>query len=262
MRKYWAIFTTDLQNNLAYRTNFLIWRLRQLFTFLVPIFVWQFIFSQQNSIYNYSLADLMTYVFLSLILRSLIFGSSSYELAAIINNGDLSLYLLKPFNIFKYYLARDLSDKLINLSFIIFELPLLYLIFHPPLLIQTNPLILIQFVIYLVVALLLYFYLSFIFGSLGFWTREVWAPRFLLMVILEFAVGGIFPLDMLPPGFHVFLRLSPFSHMLFLPLKTYLGAAGKFLPNLSLALAWLAVFYFVAHLLWKKGLRHYEAEGR
>ncbi len=261
MKKYWSLFLTDLQNNLTYRANFFLWRLRQFFTFLVPLFVWQFVFSQQNSFYHYSAPSLMTYIFLSLILRSLIFGSRSYELATIINNGDLSLYLLKPLSIFKYYFARDLSDKLINLSFIIFELPLLYFLFRPPLLLPANLTFLLQFLLYSLVALLLYFYLNFIFGSLGFWTRETWAPRFLLMVILEFAVGGIFPLDMLPSQWSFLWRFSPFSHMLFLPLKTYLGD-NDFFFNFSLALVWLAAFYTLAHFLWQRGLKHYAAEGR
>ncbi len=262
MKTYWAVFLTSLQNNLTYRASFFLGQIRQFLSFLVSLFVWQFVFTQTHSLYHYSIAPLMTYVFLSLLLKPFIFDSRTFELANIINQGDLSLYLLKPINIFRYYLSRDFAFKVINFFFLLLELPLLYFIFKPPLLIQANGLILFHFFLYALVALLSYFYLSFVLGCLGFWTKETWAPRFLLFVILEFAVGGIFPLDMLPHQLNVLIALSPFSHLLFFPVKTYLGSDSFFTLHFLIALAWLVIFYFLAKLVWFKGLKHYEAEGR
>ncbi len=261
MKTYWLIFLTDLQNNLVYRFSFLIQHFRQFLAFLVPLFVWTAVFQHQTSIYHYSFSLLMTYVFVSLVLRTLVFNSTTYELASIINNGYLSVYLLKPINIFKYYLARDLSTKFVNSLFLFLEIPLLLFLFKPPLIFQTDPFLIIAFVLSVILAIGLYFYISFIFGTIGFWSHDVWAPRFLFLIILEFATGSIFPLDMLPSQAYHFLQAMPFAYLVFSPLQIYLGKSSHPWLDLGIAFLWLLFFYVLANLIWQKGLKTYEAEG-
>lgn len=263
MKKYWKILSTGLQNDLAYRVNFIMWRVRQVIQFLIPFFIWTAVVNQGEIFYGYTLAKLLTYVFLSrLVLGALVFGSRTIDLAGIINSGDLTLYLLKPISIFKYWFTRDISDKLINLSFILFELPLLILIFKPPIFIQTNWTLILQSILAITVAVVMYFYLNFLFGMIGFWSRSVWAPRFLLLVILEFAAGGLFPLDMLPDSFHLFLKFTPFPYMMFFPLSIYLGTVSNYWPQLLIAISWTFILRYIVKYVWKKGLLRYDAEGR
>jgi ABC-2 type transport system permease protein len=261
MKKYLSIFSITLQEIFTYRLNMIMWRVRQVFVFLIPFFIWKAVLGQGGTIYGYSFSAIMTYLFGTTILRSLVMGSRTIDLGGMINTGALTIPLMRPINMFNFFFIRDLADKLFNLGFMLLELPLIYFIFHPPVFLQTNPLVLLSAGLSIVLAVLIYFYINVIFGSLAFWSRDVWAPRFLLMVIMEFATGAMFPLDMLPEIWQRFISFTPFPYLLFIPLKIYLGSANALL-QLAGSLTWVLLLRYLAKIVWKKGIRSYEAEGR
>jgi len=262
MKKYLSLFTITLQEIFTYRLNMLMWRVRQVFVFLIPFFIWRSVLGQGGDIYGYSFAAIMTYLFGTTILRSLVMGSRTVDLGWMINSGYLTIPLMRPLKIFGLFFVRDLADKLFNLGFMFLELPLIYFIFKPPIFLQTNPLILLYAVCSTLLAILIYFYINVIFGSLAFWSRDVWAPRFLLMVILEFATGAMFPLDMLPIVWQNVINFTPFPYLLFIPLKVYLGSGNLVYSQLFISLIWTVVLAMLAKYIWSKGIKSYEAEGR
>ncbi len=262
MKKYLAIFSITLQEIFTYRLNMLMWRIRQVFVFLVPFFIWKAVLGGGGDIYGYSFAGIMTYLFGTTILRSLVMGSRTIDLGWMINSGSLTIPLMRPFNLFSFFFLRDLADKLFNLSFIVLEIPLMILIFHPPVFIQSNPMIILYTAISICLAILMYFYINVIFGSLAFWTRDIWAPRFLLMVIMEIATGAMFPLDMLPLFWQKIALMSPFPYLLYVPLKIYLGTDHEVVGHLLYSLIWVVGMGILTKFIWQKGIKSYEAEGR
>lgn len=258
MKKYLSVFSITMQEYFAFRLNMIMWRIRQIFVFLVPFFIWKSVLGGGGEIYGYTFPAVMTYLFGTTILRSLVMGSRTVDLGWMINSGYLTIPLLRPFNIFSFLLSRDTADKLFNLSFIFLEIPLIFLIFHPPVFLQTNPLVLLYAISSTLLAMLIYFFINVIFGSLAFWSRDVWAPRFLLMVIMEFATGAMFPLDMLPLFWQKIMLATPFPYLLFVPLKIYLGEHYSLLPQII----WVIILGLITKFIWQKGLLRYEAEGR
>ena len=258
MNKYLAIFTITLQEIFTYRLNMLMWRVRQIFVFLIPFFIWKSVLGQGGEIYGYAFPAIMTYLFGTTILRSLVMGSRTVDLGWMINSGYLTIPLMRPINIFGFFFIRDLADKLFNLGFMIFELPLIYFIFRPPIFLQTNPFYLLCAMSSILCAILIYFFINILFGSFAFWSRDVWAPRFLLMVVMEFATGAMFPLDMLPSLWQKIFLLTPFPYLIYVPLKVYLGQSISLLPQL----VWVVILGVLARLIWIKGIKSYEAEGR
>lgn len=262
MRKYWSIFSITLQEYFVYRLNMVMWRVRQLFVFLLPYFMWRAILGEGGDIYGYDFGSIMTYLFGTTILRSLVMGSRTVDLGWMINSGMLTIPLLRPIGMFKFLLTRDAADKLFNLSFMFIEIPLVLLFFKPPVFLQSDIRLLSFTAISILLAIMVYFFINIIFGSLGFWTRDVWAPRFLLMVILEFATGAMFPLDMLPQFWQTLLLWTPFPYLLYVPLRIYLGVGETVSTYLFPQLIWAILLYLLARFIWKRGLLRYEAEGR
>lgn len=262
MNKYFTIFTTTLQEIFAYRLNMVMWRIRQVFVFLIPFFIWRAVLGGGGEIYGYSFAAIMTYLFGTTVLRSLVMGSRTIDLGWMINTGALTIPLMRPIGIFRYFFTRDLADKLFNLSFIMIEIPLLLWLFRPPVFIQSDPYAISLFLCSLILAILIYFFINIIFGSLAFWSRDVWAPRFLLMVVMEIATGAMFPLDMLPQVWQKVMLLTPFPYLLYVPLKVYLGQDPLLVSHLITSLIWTIVLGLLAHFIWQKGIKSYEAEGR
>jgi ABC-2 type transport system permease protein len=98
----------------------------------------------------------------------------------------------------------------------------------------------------------------------AFWTDDVWATRFLFGVIfLEFFSGAFFPIDILPNWLVSIFNLTPFPYLIFFPLKIWLEQVDtdQILNIFLISIAWLIIFYILAKLLWRKGVKNYGAYG-
>lgn len=225
-------------------------------------FLWTAVFAGRSSIFNYSKEQMVLYILGASLVQAVVLSSRTVDLAAIINSGDLSQILLKPVAMFRYWLTQDIADKLLNILFSIAEIGFLWFLLKPSLMIPTvHGLIL--FGLFLPLALGLYFFINFLFGSLGFWTSEIWAPRFLLFVLLSFVAGNMFPLDILPVWLLKVVYWTPFPYLVYFPTQALLGRLpdDQIYSGLITATAWVAGMYFIAKCVWNKGLKNYDAEG-
>lgn len=249
---------------MAYRLNFWLWRVRMVMQLLVTYFLWWAIFSNRKELFGYSQSMILTYVLLSSVVRTVVLGTTTMEIGGLINQGNLSNYLIRPVNFIRYYVARDTADKALNFIHSIVEVAILFFILRPPIFIQTSlPIIGLAIVVALLGAIL-YFYFSLILGFLGFWTPDIWGPRFLSFVVMEFFAGGLFPLDILPKPLFLVSQSLPFFYFIYFPLKVYLGqlSGSVIAQGLIVELFWVFGLWFIARVVWQKGLRVYTAEGK
>jgi len=265
MRKYLQIIKITFEHIFVYRVNFLLWRLRAFTTIIVLYFLWRALIPEGVSVFGYNQARILTYILGTSIIRSLVLTSRAGGVAGIIARGDLSNFLLLPISFLKYWFARDLGGKIANLFFSIFEISFIFWLLKPPLIIQSDPRIIIFTAVAIIVAMPLYFFISFLLSLIAFWAPEnPWAPRFLFGIITGFLAGRLFPLDILPPVLFNFLKLMPFTYLLFFPLDVYLGKLStlQIVSGLSISVFWLVAFSFLVRVVYQKGLRVYAAWGR
>ena len=234
--------------------------------FFLLFFLWDSLFSDPSRVvFGYDRAKVLTYVFGILILKAIVFSSRSIDVSGEIARGDLSNLLLKPISYFKYWFARDISNKLLNIFFATIETLILFLVLKPQFFLQTNISIIFPFLISLGMAIVLYFLLIFLFSLIPFWLPEQsWGSMFLFLIFSDFLGGGIFPIDVLPLLAQKIIYLTPFPYLLFIPLQIYLGKLGivQVYTALTVSAAWLTILYFAIKHLWLQGLREYRAEGR
>lgn len=266
MAKYLMVLSVSWQNEFIYRLNFILWRVRNIFKFLMVYFLWSGVFMSTSSIYNYNKEQMLSYVFLVLVVTALVFSShSSGSVGGEISRGDLGNYLVKPVSYLGYWLSRDLSTKLLNIIFSFLEVFLLWLIFKPVLYLHTNPFNIFLFVSILVAACLIFFLMSFIVSLTSFWMpANVWPAIFLLSVLTDILSGGIFPLDILPEFAKVFLQFTPFPYLLYYPIAALLGKLSfiEGIRILAQAIAWVVCLYWLSRLVWSSGLKNYSSEGK
>ena len=267
MKKYLQIFKLSFQQEFAYRLNFVMWRVRNILQIILLFFLWSSVFKDpQTEVFGYNQEKILTYVFGILILRAIVFSARAVDVAGEISNGDITNFLLKPVNYFKYWATRDIASKILNLGFSVFEITILFLILKPNLFLQTNLLTLFAVLISLTMAVILFFCLLFITNMSAFWMPENgWAAQFLFIAIItDFLSGGVFPLDILPLAFQKVLYSTPFPYLLFFPLQVYLGkiAGLEIIRGLATAFTWVFILFMTVKFIWAKGLRRYSAEGR
>lgn len=263
MKKYFLVVSNSLQQYFAYRLNFILWRMRVIVSILINFFLWQTIFKAKTQVFGYQEAQMLTYIILITFLQGIVLSSQTFRVAEEINLGTLSNFLIRPFSFFGYVISRDISDKLVNTFFSLFEIALLIFLLHPPVILQTSPVWLGLFFITCILAAILFFEIGFMLSLIGFWSRESWAPRFIFFILVTFLAGTYFPLDILPKSVYNILQFLPFTYLIFFPLKIYLGSIDNvFLVQGFMAMVfWIIVFTFGLKTFWNKGLKIYTAEG-
>lgn len=231
---------------------------------LTSYFLWQAVFNGRTEIFGYSQSQMLSYIMLAAVLQSAVLASRSIDLAGVINSGELSNIIIRPISNLWYWLSRDAADKALNLIFSAAEIFLLIILLRPPLSWPDPSYAVISLLLILPLSTLLYYFINYLFGLTGFWTNEVWAPRFLLMVVLQFFAGLMFPLDVLPENIRNFAAWTPFPYLVYFPARVILGKAGgwEIAWGITATAAWTMIFVILAEVVWRRGLRAYGAEGR
>lgn len=265
MKKYFLIAKNMWDQTFTYRLNFVVWRVRVVINLLIMYFLWSAILPSGKQLFGYSQSLMLTYILGTSLLNAIVLASRSGEVGDEINNGDLSNFLLRPINYFSYWFAKDIGDKAMNLAFSVVELTILYLLLKPHLFIQNNPFYLLGTLFAIISAAILFFYINFFIGILGFWVNETWPIRFIfLVIIIQFFGGGLFPLDILPHTIYTIFQILPFAYLVYFPLKIYLGQLSvlQTVTSVGISFLWMFLLYSSVKLLWTRGLREYTAEGR
>lgn len=266
MRKYLTVFAVDWQSQFIYRLNFILWRFRNVLQLLMTYFLWRGIFVSNQSVYGYSQPQMLTYVFLVLIVQTLVVSApSSDNIGGEIANGDLSNYLVKPISYLKYWFTRDLSSKLLNILFAFFEIILLWLLLKPIIQFPATPFVALSSVVSSVLAVAIYFFVSASTRFVAFWAPEnTWPVAFLVLVLLQILAGGIFPLDILPRWASTVLQFTPFPYLVYYPIAIFVGkiSGWEIVRILLQSLLWLWIMYKLTRIVWKRGLINYASEGR
>lgn len=264
IRKYWLVFLMTWEEYFVWRVNFVLWRVRQVLQLLLLFFFWSVAISGEGQLLGYTQVGILTYILGTQIMRSIVLSARSIDVASEIHDGKLTNYLIRPVSYFGFWAVRDVSDKFLNIAFAVLEVSLVILLIKPDILIQQNAGTILVALLASLLAVILYFLFSFILSLLAFWIRDVWAPRFLAFVVLEFFSGGFFPIDILPRPLFIAVSATPFPYLIFFPIKIYLGdlAPVQIISGFTIMFFWIFVLGLLVRYIWHKGLRMYAAEGR
>lgn len=267
MNKYTSIFRISFSQEFAYKLNFIMWRLRNVLQIVVFFSLWSavFYFNKETTILGYTLEKIVAYTFMLMVVRSVVLSNRITDISGHISNGDLSNYLLRPINYFKYWITRDLSSKFLNLAFSAFEVLILFIILKPNLFVQTDPLTILLFLISLVTAVFIYFNIIMITNCVPFWIPEInWGSMFLVNMLVEFLSGSYFPLDVFPVQIANFVKLTPFPYLVYIPIKIYIGQASVLdnVKDLIVGIVWAFVLFLLMRKIWNRGLKEYEGVGK
>ena len=264
MKKYLAIAKITFANILQYRWEYLISQSRTVILLITLYFLWTKIFFGRFSLFGFDKQQIITYVFLAAILREFVIVSATDQIAGELQSwGKFFSYLLRPIGYLRYWFTVDLVYKLTSLVSITIIVSIILRVSNlnlvTPQEVQTIPI----FTIFIILAVLMYFFIGILVSTAGFWTYQVWGLQFLVTLVLEFAAGAFFPIDVLPQTAQSLIRLTPFPYLLYYPISIFLERipVSESIRLIMIGLLWLAVIYLVTNFVWKKGLKVYEAWG-
>lgn len=267
MKKYWHVIGIGIQNNLTYRFNYLT---RTLFSF-IPLFamlsLWQTVYSTKpsgSSLSGFTQSEIIFYYLMVAVVDVLTaVNEDDWQIAADIREGNISQFLLKPIDYLWYRLCLFFAGRIAFITMASIPLALFIFYYRHNFMLPPDAMTFCIFLISLVFAALLQFFISYTMAMLAFWLLEISTLIFILFAFEYLASGHLFPLSMLPSPLQHVLFFTPFPYQLYFPAAVYMGkiSGAQLETGLFVQCFWVVASFVLARLAWSRGIKKYAAFG-
>ncbi|HET6879609.1 MAG TPA: ABC-2 family transporter protein [Pirellulales bacterium] len=255
-----------LEERLVYRGDFALGTLMRFLPIVTQVFLWKAVFTANgdSSIAGYSYHDFIAYYLLTMVGRA--FSSMpglASGIALQIRNGEIKKFLIQPVDLIGFLLLGRVAHKMVYYTVAAAPFALVFFLcrdFFPG---WPDIGTLAAFLLSLVMAFLLGFFLEATLGTIGFWFLEVSSLLFVYMLFNFFFSGHMFPIDMLPGKAGQFVQLLPLKYLAYFPAAVFLGKiqGERLVHELLLELFWLLFFVAASRLALYRGYRRYSGFG-
>ena len=263
---WWTILRISLEERLAYRGDFALGTLMRFLPIITQIFLWQAIFSSRggDSLKGYTYHDVVAYYLLTMLARA--FSSMpglASGIARQIREGEIKKYMIQPVDLVGYMLLTRIAHKLTYYAVaagpfaLVFFLCADYFPSFPP------PERFAAFLLSLLMAFAMGYFLEVCIGLIGFWFLEVSSLLFVYMLFSFFLSGHMFPLEMLPNSILVVVRLLPLSYLAYFPAAVFLGklSGNQLMIGLVVEALWIVFFIGLSRAMLHFGYKRYSGYG-
>jgi ABC-2 type transport system permease protein len=245
---------------LQYRVAMLLWVAAQLVPPLIYLSVWRAT-AAEGEIAGFSAATFSAYYLVMMVVDHFVNTSSFYTMESLVRRGDLSQYLLRALDPIHTEAAYDIGFKVLMVTALLPSVLLLALIFRPTL----NPpgWSLLLFPMVLLLAAALSFLLGWMISLSAFWIIRVNAFARLYLLMAMFFAGRIAPLTLLPEALQSVAAVLPFRWMVAFPVELGMGrlTPSQAFLGIGAQIGWLIVAFAACRVLWREGVRRYDAVG-
>lgn len=266
LRKYLKILRISLVERLVYRADFFFSTILRFLPLVTTFLLWEAVYasSPQKELSGFTRDTMIAYLLLVQITRmfSSMPGLAS-GIARDIRDGNLKKYLLQPIDMIAYLLAYRGAHKIAYIATSALPYGVLFFFFSHVFPGWPDPATLGLYVGSLLLSFLIGFFFEAALGMIGFWLLEVTSMLYIVGTLNFFLSGHMFPLDLLPPGWVVFLKMLPFHYLAYFPAMVFLGLiqGEELMWGLIVQVGWALIMILSARGLYRWGLRRYSAYG-
>lgn len=258
---YWQIFKNAWIGLLEYRSETVIRLLVALISLISMFYLWNDVFAGRAALAGYSKEQVVTYY----ILVAYIFASlyAAVPVSAEIQEGQLSTYLLRPVNYlwFHYWqsLARRVFRFVVGLPVIValfwFLRDYTYFVQDPAA----------YFVLFIACwgAINILFLVDLLHGLCEFWYTQVDSWGLMIDNMVMFFAGTMIPLSLLPPYFKAISDWLPFKYTGAFLIDGFMGRLTWIQIGTGMLVQsfWTLALAMMVLMVWRRGLKRYEAYG-
>ncbi len=258
--------------------NILAFRLRYyagIFTYLINVtvyyFIWSAVFraraaatagSAATTISGYDLSQILTYVAVGWIIRSLYWNTIDQEMAYEVIEGKIAMDFIKPVSIQWMWICRALGETAFRLIMLTALTSLAVAIIFP----VRMPASLLNFALFLIAVLgsiMLMAAINFMIGTCAIPLKSILALIRAKYWLIELLSGLLIPMALFPASIQKISAWLPFQHIAFTPLQIYLGKINGLAAARALLTQWLwvAALLWLGHLWWGRATRKITIHG-
>ncbi len=206
--------------------------------------------------------EMITYVAISWIGRSLYFNNISRDLARMVTEGEIAMHLIKPFHLQSVMMAEAVGEA--GFRLIMFTIPIMLVVvpvFHVGA--PAGAAALLWTLVSFTLSLVIYSQLSFLVGCLAFAMKNIQGVLRAQMVGMDFLTGVIVPFTFFPAWFQSAVNWLPFQCISYVPVMIYLGkrTGPALVDGILLQVAWAVGLTIAARLVWRYATRRVTVQG-
>jgi ABC-2 type transport system permease protein len=216
----------------------------------------------EASIGGLTLQEMITYVAVSWIGRSFYFNNIHRDLSRMIEDGSISLQLIKPYHVQTVMMFEAVGEA--GFRLIMFSLPIMVVVV-PLFGIQgpAEPMLLAATLFSFCLALVIYSQINFLVGLLAFYLKNIQGVMRAKMVAFDFLTGVVLPFSFFPEWFQTVAAWLPFQYISYVPVTIYLGKrpGGELTEALLIQIAWAVGLWLAARWSYAFSVRRVTVQG-
>jgi ABC-2 type transport system permease protein len=256
-----ALALRAAQRELGFRGELLIGLLGHMFWAGATYLLWRTSFAGRSELGGLSWAYMRGYVITSFAVSVvLLTGGIDWWMGASIRTGQIAVELIQPVGFIAKYFALDVGETAVRAltGIAVLAVALAGGVIDP----VPQPAELAVFLVSLVLAFSVRFFLSYLIGLLCFWTLNQIALAWARTALSNVFSGSVAPLALLPSWLGTLARFTPFRAVVYIPTTLLLGGGREHVAALLAGqLIWIAVLGAAAVALWSWSARRLVTHG-
>ena len=262
---YLAYVRVSFLGILAYRMRYYTGIVTYVLFVSVHYFIWKAVYSgfpQGHRIHEFTLEQMITYIAVGWIARSLYFSNIDEQIEEYVRSGEISAYLIRPVNFHFLMLSQAAGETLFRLLFFTAPIACVILLFYP----VKPPADLLHAVFFLLATICSFFVfaeINFLVGLLAFAWKSIDGVMRAKYFLVQLLSGLLIPLPFFPGWLSSALAYSPLAIISYLPLKVYLGVLSPRETLLAFVqmLLWVTILMLASQWCWKRVVQKLTVQG-
>lgn len=271
LKRFWRTYQpftrAGIQEQIAYRANFICFLIGEIMSAFIMYFVWKAVFlsSDSDTFMGFTMEDMAVYLFITFLTGYLTYSDGAFAVGEEIIDGSIAMRMIKPCSFESSFLFHEIGSRLIGAAMIF--VPIVagveiyrYVVYGS---LRFQPVFFLLYIVSLLIAYMISFYFNVCYGFMAFFFKNLWGTTLMKETLVSFLSGAIIPLAFLPSGLAVVLNLLPFASLSYTPVMIYMGmySCGEIAWRIGLQLFWLLVMFGVSKLVWRSAVRRLAVQG-
>jgi len=247
---------------LAYRLRYYTGVINYFLSVSVYYFIYKAVFAANPNFGGFRFDEMITYVTVGWIIRSLYFNNIDWDIATDIQEGKVAMAMMRPVNLPLTYIGKAMGEAAFRTVLLTIPTSLVLPVVFPVNL-PASWQHFAAFVLAISGSVLLVSSINFIIGTCALELTSIQGLLRFKFWMQELLSGLLVPLALFPAPLRAVSRLLPFEHIGYTPLMIYLGKMEwrDIAATLALELGWVVVLLWFGNWFWNRLSRKITIQG-
>jgi len=261
---YKTIAFAAIKENIVYRSHMMVSIFVGPVYFIVQYFIWTAVYGGEGTLKGIEYLQMVRYFGVLTLIGYITWDSTDTVLSKLIRTGKFLTFALRPIHHPFYELSRKIGHRLDATLIEALPCALIFILLFK---IDLTPSNIPWAIISIILASMIFFFVSYIIGLTSFWIVDSQGIRAFYYLLYGVFSGSFFPLVFFPKPLQMIQFFLPFQYTSYIPAMVFIGKYTFGGIELSIpaivgiqALALLCIFV-MSELLYNSAMKQYTAVG-